>query len=123
MSMNYVKVTEKMNPTSITMGAANQFFITTRSILPQNPGANTGPLLCLAVSEFTYSAVGGVWTGSYANTYFNNVNYPFGQVKYKDFGGGVEGYFICSNTVTGSTDGILFTRRLFYSILPENIIY
>jgi hypothetical protein len=78
---------------------------------------------CLGVSEFSFSiAASTTWSASYVSTYYNNVNYPAGQLKYKNFGGS-QGLFICANGVTPTTYGILITRRFVGSSSPDNIIY
>ena len=77
---------------------------------------------CLGVSEFSFIA-STTWSASYVSTYYNNVNYPTGQLKYKDFGGGSQGLFVCANGVPLTTYGILLTRRFVGSGSSDNIIY
>jgi hypothetical protein len=63
--MNYIKITQAMDPTSIEMGGANKFYITTQSVLPQSPPV-TNPLPCLGISEFLFTVAANVWTPTYA---------------------------------------------------------
>ena len=50
-------------------------------------------------------------SATYDSTYYSNLNYPTGLIKFKDFGGGSKGLFICSNGVAPTTYGILITRK------------
>ncbi len=60
---------------------------------------------------------------SYISTYYNDVNYPTGTMKYKEFGGGLEVLFICANGVPPTSYGILITRKFVGSSLSDSIIY
>jgi hypothetical protein len=63
-------------------------------------------------------------TLSYVYTFYSDVNYPKGIIKFKVFGGGSNGLFICSNGVAPTTFGILITRKLLFpSSLVSSIIY
>jgi len=51
------------------------------------------------------------------------MNYPTGQLKYKDFGGGLQELFVCANGVPLNTYGIFLTRKIIGTSTSERIIY
>ena len=51
------------------------------------------------------------------------MNYPTGQLKYKDFGGGLQELFVCANGVPLTTYGILLARKNIGTSVSDSIIY
>ncbi len=44
-------------------------------------------------------------------------------MKYKDFGGGSEGLFVCANGIPSTSNGILLMRTTNVFVSSDNIIY
>ncbi len=60
---------------------------------------------------------------NYISTFYSDVNYPTGLIKYKDFGQGTQEIFICADGVSMITQRILITRKVIGSGTLNNIIY